>query len=122
MYLYAPLHIYAGSIYNLFSNLERGKTNCLNLSLTGEGKLTFGDNFYEGNFIDDKMLGPGRYVFKDGSQQIGEYVYETPDATKGDELTDTGERQRSGNEIVTKWRCKKKIPGTRQKITFTEDV
>ena len=41
---------------------------------TGKGKLSFGDFVYEGEFKDDKLLGPGTYTFNDGSKQIGEYV------------------------------------------------
>ena len=48
------------------------------------------DNYYEGHFRHDKMLGPGRYVFKNGEEQIGEYVLE----------------ENVQDEQSTEWRCK----------------
>ena len=90
------------------------------LFVSGEGKLTFGENYYEGKFIDDKMLGAGKYVFKDGSQQIGEYAVERADKNNNDEMEDASEAKRAGQELITKWRCKKKVQAP--KITFTEDV
>ena len=40
----------------------------------GRGKLTFGKQSYIGNFHDDKMIGPGTYIFPNGTQQHGEYI------------------------------------------------
>lgn len=64
-----------------------------NFHLLGEGKLTYRENYYEGHFRHDKMLGPGRYVFKNGEEQIGEYVLEQ-------------NTQFKSGECVTEWRCR----------------
>ena len=68
------------------------------------------------------MLGPGRYVFKDGSQQIGEYVLEKAELNNNygkDENLDINGRE---NEYATKWKCKKRILGTSQQGMVPEDV
>ena len=44
------------------------------LMFAGRGKLTFGKQSYIGNFHDDKMIGPGTYIFPNGTQQHGEYI------------------------------------------------
>ena len=44
------------------------------LMFAGRGKLTFGKQSYIGNFHDDKMIGPGTYLFPNGMQQHGEYI------------------------------------------------
>ena len=69
----------------------------------GEGQLIFNDNFYQGHFRHDKMLGPGRYIFKNGSEQIGEYVVE--------QNKESNESNNSSDSFVTEWRCKEYIPG-----------
>ena len=65
--------------------------------------MIFNDNFYQGHFRHDKMLGPGRYIFKNGSEQIGEYVVE--------QNKESNESNNSSDSFVTEWRCKEYIPG-----------
>ena len=53
----------------------------------GRGKLTFGKQNYIGNFHDDKMIGPGTYIFPNGTQQHGEYIVVEEEA---EDDSDTG--------------------------------
>ena len=68
--------------------------------------------------MDDKMLGPGKYVFRNGSEQHGEYVIEQDEGNK--ENGHNGNRQddikKPNEEFVTKWRCRKKTPPTDPEI------
>ena len=69
------------------------------------------------------MLGPGKYVFKDGSQQMGEYALEKAEVNNNGAVEDGEENVKSGNEFVTKWKCKKRIPASNsQQLIFAEDV
>lgn len=65
------------------------------------------------------MLGTGKYVFKDGSQQIGEYVLEM-----NDECNNNSEKETISDEnnLVTKWKCKRRIRATLQKSMVAEEV
>ena len=69
------------------------------------------------------MLGPGKYVFKDGSQQIGEYSLAKAEVNNNAGGQNGEETVKSGNEFVTKWKCKKRIPGNNSpQLIFAEDV
>ena len=67
----------------------------------GEGKLIFSDNYFEGHFRHDKMLGPGKYVFKNGHEQFGEYVLEQNNQNENSNA--------NSEEFITEWRCKTKL-------------
>ena len=84
--------------------------------------MIFGDNFYEGQFTEDRMLGSGRYVFKDGSQQIGEYVLEKVEMNNNHNNDETTEINGRENEYITKWKCKKRILASPQHGMVAEDV
>lgn len=45
------------------------------------------------------MLGPGKYVFKNGYEQFGEYVLEQ---------NNQRENGNTNSEFITEWRCKTK--------------
>ena len=92
------------------------------LYILGEGKLIFGDNFYEGHFTEDRMLGPGRYVFKDGSQQIGEYVLEKAEMNNNYESEEKSETNGRDTDYITKWKCKKRILGNPQHGIIAENI
>ena len=77
---------------------------------TGRGKLTFGKQCYIGNFHDDKMLGPGTYVFPNGCQQHGEYVITEEeledDKNKAPDVQDESEAKRKRShtkQLKFKW-------------------
>ncbi|EGD78670.1 morn repeat protein [Salpingoeca rosetta] len=40
----------------------------------GDGKLVYADMEFQGTFVDDQPLGPGKFVFNRGYEQAGEYV------------------------------------------------
>ena len=73
----------------------------------GRGKLTFGKQSYIGNFHDDKMIGPGTYIFPNGTQQHGEYIVveeeleEPLEAFKGKD-GETEHRSRT-KQVKIKW-------------------
>lgn len=68
------------------------------------------------------MLGQGRYVFKDGSQQVGEYVLEKVELNNNYERDDISEANGREKEYITKWRCKKRIFGSAQQVMVPEEV
>ena len=74
----------------------------------GRGKLTFGKQNYIGNFYDDKMIGPGTYIFPNGTQQHGEYIVveeeieEVNETGKGKNDNDTENRSRT-KQVKIKW-------------------
>ena len=69
------------------------------------------------------MLGPGRYVFKDGSQQIGEYHLEKVESNNSSiEQDENGRTVKSSREYITKWKCKKRILANSQKGLVPEEV
>ena len=84
--------------------------------------MIFGENFYEGQFTEDRMLGSGRYVFKDGSQQIGEYILEKIDVTNHFENEEKSEINERESEYITKWKCKRRILGNPHQGIVAEDV
>lgn len=75
---------------------------------SGRGKLTFGKQNYIGNFYDDKMIGPGTYIFPNGTQQHGEYIVveeeieEVNETGKGKNDNDTENRSRT-KQVKIKW-------------------
>ena len=74
---------------------------------TGRGKLTFGKQTYIGNFHDDKMIGPGTYIFPNGTQQHGEYIVveeelEDPIETGKGKDGETDNRSRT-KQVKIKW-------------------
>ena len=73
----------------------------------GRGKLTFGKQSYIGSFHDDKMIGPGTYIFPNGTQQHGEYIVveeelEEPLETFKGKDGDTEHRSRT-KQVKIKW-------------------
>lgn len=47
------------------------------------------------------MLGPGKYVFKNGHEQFGEYVLEQNNQNENSNA--------NSEEFITEWRCKTKL-------------
>ena len=75
--------------------------------VSGRGKLTFGKQNYIGNFHDDKMIGPGTYIFANGTQQHGEYIVveeelEDFELPKGKNDSENENRSRT-KQVKIKW-------------------
>ena len=76
-------------------------------TFSGRGKLTFGKQNYIGNFHDDKMIGPGTYIFANGTQQHGEYIVveeelEDLEVPKGKNDSENDNRSRT-KQVKIKW-------------------
>lgn len=74
---------------------------------SGRGKLTFGKQNYIGNFHDDKMIGPGTYIFANGTQQHGEYIVveeelDDLEVPKGKNDSENDNRSRT-KQVKIKW-------------------
>eukprot|EP00043_Microstomoeca_roanoka_P009450 m.89622 g.89622 ORF g.89622 m.89622 type:complete len:213 (-) comp14587_c3_seq2:378-1016(-) len=58
----------------------------------GEGSLVYSDMQFQGTFLEDQPLGPGKFVFNKGYEQTGEYV-----------VADTTEEQEENGRRSMKW-------------------
>lgn len=65
----------------------------------GSGEILYSNHRYYGNFFDDLPVGPGKFQFDAGCEQIGEYKLqhvEIPGEFVEDEVI---------NASIPKWKC-----------------